>query len=687
MSDGPVTDELARVHDAVARGAWQQALDLFGTAPLDRVVADELPLLGQVAYAAGDLDLAIATWERAYATNLEAGDPIAAAMAASRVAMHLLFDTALLAPVRGWLARADELLDEQHETPAHAWHAVVRAYERLLSGDLDGAEPWARQAIDTGCRVDPSACALGRVVAARLAVLTGRFHDGLQVLDEVGVAAMSGDLDPLMTGIVYCELVCALQGLGQYDAAEEWTRAMERWCRTNTIGSLHGRCRVHRAEILRLRGQLDQAEAEVLEACDELRPYVRREMGWPLSELGTIRLHRGDLDGAEDALVAAHQLGWDPQPTLARVRLQQGDVDTASASVREALDHPQWAPSKERPPHTGLRRAPLLELDVEIAVEAGDIDRARAAAEELATIAERLPSRAMAASRALAEGRISLAEDQPADAVRSLAEAVHLYSEMDAPYQVAVARTWLARAHEAAGEPRSANLEREASRVLLERLTGGGTGRPAADREHLTTPPDTDTDEATDMFRREGDYWSVAFARRTVRVRDLKGMRYLARLLAEPGREFHALDLVEAESGAALRGGRPATVVGSVLGDAGELLDEQAKQAYRRRLTEIEEDLEEARGCGDERRVEQAQVEHDFLVRELSRAFGLDGRQRRAGSTPERARVAVTRAIRTALARITEHHEALGEHLDNAIRTGTYCSYQPDPRVPTRWTT
>ena len=85
-------------------------------------------------------------------------------------------------------------------------------------------------------------------------------REGLSLLDEVGVAVVSGDLDPLSTGLVYCELVCALQGLAQYDAAEEWTDAMERWCKTNAVGSLHGRCRVHRAEILRLRGSHDEAE-------------------------------------------------------------------------------------------------------------------------------------------------------------------------------------------------------------------------------------------------------------------------------------------------------------------------------------------------------------------------------------------------------------------------------------------
>ncbi|MDX1619675.1 MAG: hypothetical protein R3320_01700 [Nitriliruptorales bacterium] len=686
MTGGSGAVELTDVHDAVARGAWSDALEAFGSAPLDEAPVEALPLLAQVAYAAGDLDLTIGAWERAHTANLAAGNPNEAALAASRVAMHLLYDTALLAPVRGWLTRTDKLLDEGQDTPAHAWHAVVRAYERMLSGAMDEAGTWTRTAIETGSRVDPAACALGRVAAARLAVLEGNFSEGLELLDEVGVAAVSGGLDPLTTGVVYCELVCALQGLGQYDAAEEWTRAMERWCRTNAIGSLHGRCRVHRAEILRLRGELEEAEAQVLEACDELRPYIRREMGWPLTELGTIRFHRGDVAGAEQALAAAHELGWDPEPTLARVRLERGEVATAAASIRDSLEHPRWVPSKERPPTTDLQRAPLLEAEVEIAVEADDVERARDAAGELATIARRFPSRAMRARSALADGLVHLAESQPAAACERLSDAVRLCSEMDAPYQVAVARTWLARAHEAAGDRRSAELELDAVRTLSRRLTGQAAP-PPTNRADPARASDTAADHATDVFRREGDYWSVRFDGKTVRIRDLKGMRYLAHLLAEPAREFHALDLVAAESGAAPGNDRLVTVVGSVLGDSGELLDQQAKEAYRRRLAEIEADLEEARAAGDEQRVAQAQAEHDFLVSELSRAFGLGGRQRRAGSASERARVAVTRAIRTAMARISEHHDGLGEHLDNAIRTGTYCSYEPDPRVPARWST
>jgi hypothetical protein len=167
------------------------------------------------------------------------------------------------------------------------------------------------------------------------------------------------------------------------------------------------------------------------------------------------------------------------------------------------------------------------------------------------------------------------------------------------------------------------------------------------------------------------------FEGRTVRVRDLKGMRYLARLLAHPGREFQVLDLVAAESGSGLSH--------STLGDAGEMLDVPAKAAYRRRLAEIEEDIEQARALGDIERAEQADTERGFLVRELSRAVGLGGRDRRAASASERARVGVTRAVRKAMARIGEHHPQLGEHLDRAVRTGKSCAYRPDPRAPARW--
>ena len=189
------------------------------------------------------------------------------------------------------------------------------------------------------------------------------------------------------------------------------------------------------------------------------------------------------------------------------------------------------------------------------------------------------------------------------------------------------------------------------------------------------------------IFRREGDYWSVVFEGRTVRVRDRKGMRYLARLLADPGREYHVLELVAAEtgSGAHVASGQAAGLPHAALGDAGQGLDAQAKDAYRRRLAEIDDDLEQARAIGDAERAAQADAERDFLVQELARAFGLGGRERRAASASERARSGVTRAIRQAMTRIAEHHPQLGQHLSRTIRTGTYCAYVPDPRAPADW--
>jgi tetratricopeptide (TPR) repeat protein len=648
-----------RAREAAARGGWEEAYDLLMQADANGLAdPGDLRLLGEVAYAAGHLDVTIEAWERAHALCVQAGEPVAAAGAAVRVAMHLLLDTALMAPVRGWLARADRLLEGHQDTAAHAWLAVVRAYERLLTGDLQGARQWSERAIEIGSACDAAACAVGRVAAARLRIFNGDVADGLALLDEVGVAAISGDLDPLSTGLVYCELVCALQGLAQYDRAEEWTEAMERWCLTNAIGSLHGRCRVHRAEILRLRGACDEAEDEAMVACEELSPYLRREMGWPLSELGRIRLRRGDIAGAEEALLAAHRAGWESQPGLALVRLARGESAAAATAIRDALERPSRIPSKELPPNTELQRAPLLDAQVEIEIACGDLSRARAAADELERVADRFQSRALVAGATLARGRVRLAEGDAAEAERCCSEAARLWNEIGAPYEAAIARMVLAEALRAGDSEDRAVLELQAARTILERI-------------EVAVGATADTN----VFRREGDYWCVVFDGRTVRVRDLKGMRYLAQLLAHPGRELHVLDLVAAETGQQ-----------TALGDAGEMLDERAKAAYRRRLVEIEDDIEQAHALEDAEREAQADAERDFLVRELARAIGLGGRHRRAASTSERARSAVTRAVRQGIARIGEHHPELGEHLNHAVRTGTYCAYVPDPGGPAAWT-
>jgi hypothetical protein len=475
---------------------------------------------------------------------------------------------------------------------------------------------------------------------------------------------------------------------------------MERWHPGQHVGSMHGRCRVHKAEVLRLRGDCGAAEKEILLACDELRPYLRRELGWPLTELGRIRLRLGDLDGAEEAFLAAYEAGWDPQPGLALVRLARGDIVMAAASIRDALDCPLDIPSKEWPPNTQLRRAPLLEADVEISIAAGDLARAQVAAAELGRIATVFESRSLAASAAMANARVELASGDAAAAREDAAAALQGWNEVGAPYEAAQSRIALGLAHRALGNEQQAQVEFGAAKASFERIGAKQEAARAEQFKNQARPPriaSSASAQATreagaglpveNAFLREGDYWSVGFEGQIVRLRDMKGLRYLTRLLAYPGREFHVLDLAAMEAKdrqALIRAEEPGLSL-TVEGGAGDLLDARAKEAYRRRLVEIEDDIEEARRLADTERAARAEQERDFLVRELARAVGLGGRSRRAGSPSERARVSVTRAIRQALARLQEHSPALGAHLDVAIRTGTYCSYCPDPSTPRRW--
>jgi tetratricopeptide (TPR) repeat protein len=206
---------------------------------------------------------------------------------------------------------------------------------------------------------------------------------------------------------------------------------------------------------------------------------------------------------------------------------------------------------------------------------------------------------------------------------------------------------------------------------------------PAAD---TAVPEDTGN-----VFRREGEYWTVRYEGSVVRLKDVKGLRHLARLLTHPAREFHATDL-EATEGQAARATRPRERAGEGelevrpdLGDAGALLDATAKATYKARVEELRAELEEAEGLGDPVRAAKARQELDFLVGELARAVGLGGRDRRAASHAERARLNATRAIRAALANLARANPALGRHLAATVRTGRYCSYTPDPRAPIAW--
>jgi len=206
--------------------------------------------------------------------------------------------------------------------------------------------------------------------------------------------------------------------------------------------------------------------------------------------------------------------------------------------------------------------------------------------------------------------------------------------------------------------------------------TASDAGAEGADAGAGTFAP-----PAVAVLRPDGDVWQVAFAGESARVKDARGVHLLATLLRHPGQEIHVLDLAAGGPGCA----EPGAVADR--GDAGPLLDGAARSAYRRRLEDLREQLDEAERFNDPVRAERARHEIDFLAGELTRGVGLGGRDRRAASAAERARVNATRTIGGTVKKIARLCPRLGEHLRATVRTGYLCVYAPDPTTPVRWET
>jgi hypothetical protein len=204
------------------------------------------------------------------------------------------------------------------------------------------------------------------------------------------------------------------------------------------------------------------------------------------------------------------------------------------------------------------------------------------------------------------------------------------------------------------------------------------------------TPPSVGANQTKAVLAREGEIWAFQYDGRTIRIRDSKGVRHLAELLSRPGVDVHALDLGGAGASgrtavsvaAASDAGLSVTDVGA---GAGSALDPAAKAAYRRRVDDLREEVEEAVRWGDPERAARAREEMDFIATELAAAVGLGGRDRPQSSDAERARVNVTRAIKTTVRRLAAQDAELGAELETTIRTGLFCRHEPDPRRPVRW--
>ena len=449
--------------EASARHVWPEAFSLLSAADSSSPLSSEdLERLAEAAWWTGRLSASISARERAYAMHVEAGNSCQAGRVAIEVARNY-FQKGDAQVGTAWLNRAERFLQGEPECIERGYLTRTRgvvAFEGLR--DYDTALIHVRQALEIGTRFgDRDLMAIALHDQGRILVAKGQVAEGLALIDEATVAAVAGELGPMATAIIYCNTITACTELADYPRARKWTEAAQRWCERQSIAGFPGMCRVYRAGIMRVRGAWSEAEQEARRACEELREFNLDYCAAALYELGEVRLSMGDLAEAENAFRQAHALGRDPEPGLALLRLAEGRIKAALAAISRAL-------ADESPDR--LHRAHLLPAKVEIALTAGELDEARAAAEELEEIARAYATPWLGASAACGRGAVQLAEGDAVGAGRSLRRAMHLWQEVDSPYEAAKARSLLASAYRAEGDAEAARLELQAALATFERL-------------------------------------------------------------------------------------------------------------------------------------------------------------------------------------------------------------------------
>ncbi|HKW59773.1 MAG TPA: adenylate/guanylate cyclase domain-containing protein [Candidatus Dormibacteraeota bacterium] len=458
----PLDDRVKAGLTALDRHAWRESYDLLKAADTDGLLgAPELERLGLAAWWLGRLDDSLETTERAYEAHIAAGDHQAAAHVAIELARGYAWKSARSVSM-GWLARAAHLVESHPNSPALAEMLLARAQAADAAQDLDAAETLAAQALEAAHRFGlRDEAALAMEVLGSLLARRGEVARGFELVDESTAMAVGGELSARTTGVVYCQTIALCHDLGDFERAGEWTEAATRWCERRSIaGGFPGVCRVHRAEMLRLRGAWERATSEAVAACEELPGYNPQQAGAAFGEMGELRLRMGDLEGAEEAFRRAHELGAGQAPGSTLLQLARGDKAGAAAAIRRALDSVRDRVSRGR----------LLPAQVEIAVAGGDLETAEAASEELARLADDFGRPLFVAEAATAAGRLALARGRAAEATRELLAAVRAWMVVDAPFEGAQSRLLLAKAHAAEGDLAGARLELETAKAIFERL-------------------------------------------------------------------------------------------------------------------------------------------------------------------------------------------------------------------------
>jgi class 3 adenylate cyclase len=461
-----VADFLDVARGAAARNAWRQAYEAYSGADELELTPVDLESYGEAAWWSGKLDEAISLRERAYTAFAAAGDTRSAA----RLALTLSSDHSgrgAFAVSHGWFANAERLLEGEPESAEHGLLALTRGVNTMFAeGDLPTAIVQLEEAFQLARRFgDRNTQGLALAAKGRCLIKTGEIEAGLALMDEASAAAVSGELQAYSTGLVYCMTISSCQDLGDYRRAAEWTEAANRWCDRLDVSGFPGACRIHRAEIMRLRGDLHEAEKVALAACEELHDFERAITAGGYYEVGEIRRRLGDFVAAEAAYNKANELGHNPQPGLALLRLAEGKIDAAVAGITRSL-------REIEEPLTRLRHLPA---QVGIALVAGDVKTARAATAELEQIVDsykignrRAP--AFDATVHIASGRTKLAEGDAEGAIADLQRARDEWKVVGAPYETAQARMLLGLAFRRQGDEHAATQELEAALATFERL-------------------------------------------------------------------------------------------------------------------------------------------------------------------------------------------------------------------------
>lgn len=462
MTAAASLDRGREAHDA---GAWKRAYaalsEADGRASLD---PSDLRLLATSAYMLGLLDEYVQLLERAHREFAESDRPCEAVSCAFWIGLELA-TSGQMGPAGGWFARANRMLDEvEGEPPERGYLLLPAVIGHAGKAEWDRAAEAAAEAVAIGERAqDRDLVALGRHEHGHALVRMGDPQAGLRLIDEAMVAATSGELSPVVTGILYCNVISYCRRLFELRRAREWTNALTRWCDDQPEMVAHtGQCLVHRAEILQLSGEWARALEEARRAGERFEADANeRAAGHAFYRQGELQRVRGETGEAERSFREASRRGWEPQPGLALLRLAQGERGAAAAAITRALDETDQ----------DFDRARLLPARVEIMLASGDLEAAREACDELDRIASTQPANeTLAALANEGRGEVLLAEGDAGGALTRLRRAWRSWQELGAPYEAARARTRTAAACRGLGDAEAAELETEAARDIFEKL-------------------------------------------------------------------------------------------------------------------------------------------------------------------------------------------------------------------------